>query len=283
MKIYARARYYNRQMAEVVLITGASSGIGAAAAKRLAERGIRVFGTSRRAQPARGGIEWIAMDVCNDGSVRDGVAKVIELGGNIDALVCNAGYGIFGSVEEVSLDEARAQFETNVFGVLRCVRAVLPGMRERGRGRIVVVGSLAGRAPIPFQAHYSATKAAVDALSQALSMECDPCGIRVSLVEPGDIETAFNDGVDWSCVEGSAYGEPIRQCAKVAKDSLAAAPPPDVVARVIEEALTATNPRFRYSVGPDSWNVPLARRFLPERLFHRLIARRFLKSMMNRD
>lgn len=264
-------------MAKVVLITGASSGIGAAAAVRLAKQGFRVFGTSRRPRPTRDDIEWIEMDVRDDDSVRGGVEAVIEREGRIDALVCNAGYGVFGSIEEVTLEAAKAQFETNLFGVLRCVSVVLPGMRERGRGRIVVVGSLAGRAPIPFQAHYSATKAAVDALSQALSMECEPCGIRVSLVEPGDIETAFNDRVDWSGVEGSVYGEPIRQCAKVAKDSLAAAPPPDVVARVIEEALTATNSRFRYSVGPDSWNVPLARRFLPERLLHRLIAKRFLK------
>lgn len=272
----ARTRYYNRQMAEVVLITGASSGIGAAAAARLAICGLRVFGTSRRAQPARDDVEWIEMDVCDDESVRDGVANIIETAERIDALVCNAGYGIFGSIEEVTLEEARAQFETNFFGVLRCVRAVLPAMRERRRGRIVVVGSLAGRAPIPFQAHYSATKAAVDALAQALSLECAPFGIRVSLVEPGDIETAFNDHVEWPTVNASVYGEHVRRCAKVAREAMKGAPSPDVVARVIEKALTAPNPGFRYPVGPDSWNVPLARRFLPERVFHWLIARRFL-------
>lgn len=265
-------------MTNIVLITGASSGIGAAAAARLAKRGFRVFGTSRRARSAHDNIEWIEMDVCDDDSVRGGVEQVIAKAERIDALVCNAGYGIFGSIEEVTLDKAKAQFETNLFGVLRCARAVLPGMRERQNGRIVVVGSLAGRAPIPFQAHYSATKAALDALAQALSMECKPCGVQVSLVEPGDIRTAFNDHVDWSWSEASVYGEPVRQAARVARAAMKQAPPPDVIARIIEEALTVVRPRFRYSVGPDSWNVPLARRFLSEGLFHRLIARRFLRK-----
>jgi NAD(P)-dependent dehydrogenase (short-subunit alcohol dehydrogenase family) len=139
-----------------VLITGASSGIGAAAAALLAERGFRVFGSSRnidRARERMSNVTWLRMDVTDERSVEDGLATIADAAGGIDALVCCAGFGIFGSIEETSLDRARAQFETNFFGTLIPIRAVLPAMRGRRAGRIVVVGSLAGRAPIPFQAH----------------------------------------------------------------------------------------------------------------------------------
>ena len=133
------------------------------------------------------------MDVTDERAVNAGVKDVLARAGRIDALVAAAGYGIFGSVEETSLARARAQFETNVIGTLAVLRAVLPGMRARGAGRIVVVGSLAGRAPIPFQAHYSASKAALDGLVTALVNELHGTGVSASLVEPGDIRTAFND------------------------------------------------------------------------------------------
>jgi NAD(P)-dependent dehydrogenase (short-subunit alcohol dehydrogenase family) len=176
----------------VVLITGASSGIGAATAALLAEQGFTVFGASRKPPVAGGSARFVAMDVRDEASVRAGIAAVVAETGALDALVCNAGFGIFGSLEETSLDRARAQVDTNVFGTLNAIRAALPPMRERRKGRIVVVGSLAGRAPIPFQAHYSASKAALDALTLALRLEVAPFGIGVSLVEPGDIRTGFN-------------------------------------------------------------------------------------------
>jgi NAD(P)-dependent dehydrogenase (short-subunit alcohol dehydrogenase family) len=147
-------------------------GIGAASASLLATHGFTVVGTSRRApDPAPAGVSWIAMDVRDEASVDAAVRGVLSRHGRIDVLVCNAGFGIFGAIEDVALDRARAQFETNVFGTLAPIRAILPAMRAAGGGRIVVVGSLAGRAPIPFQAHYSMTKSAVDALVLALRME----------------------------------------------------------------------------------------------------------------
>ena len=150
-----------------VLITGASSGIGEATAQHLSARGWRVFGTSRREQPAStgGDVRFVVMDVGDEDSVRRGFDQVLEESGGLDAVICNAGMGIYGAVEDVSIEAAMAQFQTNFFGVLRVLRATLPGMRERGSGRVILVGSLAGRAPIPFQAHYSASKAAIDALS----------------------------------------------------------------------------------------------------------------------
>src|SRR4030095_9149657 len=178
-----------------VLITGAEAGISAAAADLLARPGFRVAGTSRdpeRAAQRAPQIEWVSMDVRDDASVVEGVKQAIDRVGTLDALLCNAGIGVFGSVEEVPLYAAREQFETNWFGTLRVLRASLPELRRRGSGRIAIVGSLAGRAPIPFQAHYSASKAALEALALALHNELFGTGVSVSLIEPGDIRTGFN-------------------------------------------------------------------------------------------
>jgi len=263
-----------------VLITGASSGIGAAAAGRLASRGDRVFGTSRRPGPdADPAVEWVAMDVGDEASVEKGVAAVKEQGGELDAVVCCAGFGIFGSVEETPLDAAERQLDTNFFGVLRVLRAVLPDLRAAaargGDPRVLLVGSLAGRAPIPFQAHYSASKAAVDALALALRSELRPHGVRVSLIEPGDIDTPFNDAMEWGDASGSPYQASLEACEQVIRESLPKAPKPDVVARAIEKALDARNPRVRYAVGADSVLVPIGRRLLPDWLNLRLIRSHF--------
>jgi len=265
-------------MMPTALVTGASSGIGAATARLLADRGFRVFGTSRNPEgltETAGHVSWVALDVCDDESVTKAVAQVLDSGRRIDALVCNAGNGIFGSVEEVPIATAIAQVDTNLFGVLRTLRAVLPHMREAGRGRIVLVGSLAGRAPIPFQAHYSASKAAVDALSLALRNEVQPLGIGVSLVEPGDINTAFNDATDWSGAGESPYGERLRESERVIRENLPRSPGPERVAEVIHRALTARRPRVRYTVGPESWMVPIGRRLLPDWLMLRFIRQHF--------
>jgi NAD(P)-dependent dehydrogenase (short-subunit alcohol dehydrogenase family) len=258
-----------------VLVTGASSGIGAATAHLLAARGFRVFGASR--SPAEGEhVLWIPMDVRDEASVAAGIAHASEAAGSLDALVCAAGYGVFGSVEETSTARARAQLETNYFGTVLPVRAILPAMRACGSGRIVIVGSLAGRAPIPFQAHYSASKAALDALVLALRSELWGTGVEVSLVEPGDIKTAFNDRMDWGgAPAASAYGDRIRRCEKVVRDSLPKAPGPEVVAGTILRALTDRRPRVRYTVGPDAIAVPLGRRLLPDVLALALIRRHF--------
>ena len=263
-----------------LLITGASSGIGAAAASALAKRGFRVFGTHRRSRPdADPEVEWLDMDVCDDASVTTGIAHVMNAAGRIDAVVCCAGFGIFGSVEDIDLEDAQRQFDTNFFGVLRVLRAVLPGLREvaanGGDARVVLVGSLAGRAPIPFQAHYSASKAAIDALSLALRIELRPLGIRVSLVEPGDIDTPFNEAMDWGDSQGSAYGEQLARCEAVIRESLPKAPGPAVVVRAIEKALTTRRPRVRYAVGADAKLVPFARRLLPDWLNLYLIRNHF--------
>jgi NAD(P)-dependent dehydrogenase (short-subunit alcohol dehydrogenase family) len=263
---------------KVVLVTGASAGIGAATARELAAHGFRVFGTSRSPQalpPGAPAIEWLALDVRDEAQVKAAVAELLARAGRLDALVCNAGFGIFGSVEEVSIADAQAQLDTNFFGVLRCLRAALPHLRAQAGGRVVLVGSLAGRAPIPFQAHYSASKAAVDALASALHNELYAHGVRVVLVEPGDIRTGFNETVDFSCADGSPYGERIARCREVVERSLDEAPPPEWVARAVRRALSARRPRFRYAVGREAPLVALGRRLLPDRLALSLIRRHF--------
>jgi len=261
-----------------VLVTGASSGIGAATADLLAARGFAVCGTSRdpeRAAQRAPHIAWVAMDVRDDASVREGVSRAIDRRGGLDALVCNAGVGIFGSIEEVPLAAAREQFETNWFGTLRVLREALPALRRARSARIAIVGSLAGRAPIPFQAHYSASKAALDSLALALHNELHDTRVRVSLIEPGDIRTAFNDATDFDLVRDSNYGERAARCREVIEQSLARAPGPELVARVILRSLTARRPRLRYAVGPDARLVSFARRWLPERFGLLLVRRHF--------
>jgi NAD(P)-dependent dehydrogenase (short-subunit alcohol dehydrogenase family) len=215
------------------------------------------------------------MDVCSDESVAEAVGEVIGQCESLDALVCNAGVGSFGSIEETSIRAAQEQFDTNYFGVLRMLRSVIPHMRGCGRGRIVLVGSLAGRAPIPFQSHYSASKAAVEATALALRNELHGSGIQVSLVEPGDINTAFNDATDFDESATSAYAERIRSAQRVIEESLPRAPGPEVVAATIQKALDARHPRTRYTVGPDAWLVPFGRRFLPDSLVLRLVRSHF--------
>src|SRR5215468_9242030 len=263
-------------MAPAVLVTGASSGIGAAAAALLARRGFAVYGASRRAPAGDApGVRWVEMDVRDDASVAAAVGRVLAGPDPLEGVVCNAGNGIFGSVEEVSIELAREQFETNFFGTLRTLRAVLPPLRRAGHGRVVVVGSLAGRAPIPFQAHYSASKAALDALVLALRNELDGSGVFASLVEPGDVATPFNDAMRWGDPAESAYGERARRVERVVRESLPRAPGPEGVARAIHRALTARRPRVRYTAGADAWLVPLGRRLLPDAWALRLIRGHF--------
>ena len=253
--------------ARTVLITGASSGLGAAMAHRMIERGWRVFGTSRKPRADENAIEWITMDVCEDASVEAGLADVFDRVEGLDGLVCNAGSGIYGPVEETGLDRARAQFETNFFGVLRVLRPVLARMRLRDSGRILLVGSLAGRAPIPFQAHYSASKAAIEALAFSLANEIEPFDLHVSLIEPGDINTAFNDVMDWGDPDpDSPYAERASACERAIRESLPKSPGPEIVANAVEHALTSNRPRLRYAVGREATLVGLGKRLLSDRL-----------------
>src|SRR5262245_34089783 len=179
----------------VVLITGASSGVGQSTARLLSQRGYRVFGTSRdpaRAEPISG-VELLSLDVRSDDSVQACVEAVFRRGGHLGVLSNNAGHELAGALEELSPDEARGQFETNFFGVVRMINAVLPFMRQRKAGQIVNVGSLSGLSPIPFLGMYSASKFALEGYTETLRQEVKPFGIRVSLTEAGFLRTPMMD------------------------------------------------------------------------------------------
>src|SRR5436190_11915177 len=172
---------------QVALVTGASSGIGEAAARELLAAGFTVYGTSRKAVAGeqRGGVTFLPLDVTDDVSVAAAVGEVLARSGHIDVLVNNAGFGVTGAAEESSVEQARALFETNVFGLMRVTRAVLPVMRAQGSGRIINVSSIVGLIPVPFMALYASSKHALEGYSESLDHEVREHGVRVLLVEPG--------------------------------------------------------------------------------------------------
>src|SRR5881227_199818 len=178
----------------VALVTGASSGIGEAAAHQLLDAGFTVYGTSRRAVAGeeRGGVVFLPLDVTDDQSVAGAVREVLDRSGRIDVLVNNAGLGIAGAAEESSIEQARALFDTNLFGSIRMTRAVLPQMREQGSGRVINISSVLGLVPAPFGAVYAATKHAIEGYSESLDHEVREHGIRVRLVEPAYTRTSFD-------------------------------------------------------------------------------------------
>jgi NAD(P)-dependent dehydrogenase (short-subunit alcohol dehydrogenase family) len=259
----------------VILVTGASAGIGRAVADRLAGHGWTVVGASRR---GAGGPGWtpVVMDVDDDRSVGDTVAAVLDRHGHIDAVVAGAGWGLSGAAEVTPLPEARAQLETNLWGAVRLVQATLPGMRERGRGHVVLISSLGGIVGLPFQAFYSASKFALEGYAEALAPEVAPFGIRVTLVEPGNVRTEFtarrrHHGGD---VASDPYAARARRAVDVMARDERDGLTPDVVAAAVERVLAAERPPLRVPVGklPERAAV-LARRLLPQRWFARLTRR----------
>ncbi len=266
---------------KAVLVVGASSGIGRACVLRLARRGHRVFGTTRcppgeveaalrRELGDSDRLEIVRMDVDDADSVDAGVRQVVERAGRIDGVVNCAGFGIGGSIEDTSDEEAKAIFETNFFGTLRVCRAVLPFMRERGSGAIVNVSSIGGRIGLPFQGLYSATKFAVEGLTESLRMEVHRFGIRVVLVEPGDFATGFTDNRRpvRRAEENGAYADAYRAALAVVEKDERGGASPEAIARLVERILVARSPRLRYTVGAAFQRIAVRlKSALPAKLF----------------
>jgi NAD(P)-dependent dehydrogenase (short-subunit alcohol dehydrogenase family) len=255
-----------------VLVTGASSGIGKAVAGHLAGRGHRVFGAQRRAGAVGVGspVEMVAMDVTDDASVERAVAAVRTRAGRIDAVVNNAGCAIMGSVEDTSIEEARAQLETNFFGVLRVCRAVLPGMRAQGSGHIINVSSLAGVLGLPFSGLYSASKFALEGMTESLRHETRRFGIRVALIEPGDFQSdlAATRRTARGAAANDAYREALARFQAQQEKDEAAAPTPEPLGPLVERILADPSPRLRYSAGMLGQRVVIPlKRLLPQSLF----------------
>ena len=234
----------------VVLVTGASSGIGRACAELLAARGYHVYGASRR--PLESTVEPIVMDVTDDASVRDAVARVIAREGRIDIVVNNAGIGIAGAIEDTSVEEAREQFEVNFFGVLRVCRAVVPVLRKQRASYIVNIGSIGGLIAIPYQGLYSASKFALEGLTESLRLEVRPFGVHVVLIEPGDHRTAFtgNRRRTADSQSNAAYNARFHRAVERMAADEQSGPGPEAVARLLLRIVRKAQPRLRYTTGP---------------------------------
>jgi NAD(P)-dependent dehydrogenase (short-subunit alcohol dehydrogenase family) len=255
--------------ARSVLVTGASAGIGRAVADRLHAAGWTVTGASRRGT-ATAGWTGLVMDVDDDDSVRSGVTAVLERKGGIDALVAAAGWLLAGAVESSSVQEAKAQIETNFWGCVRVVQQVLPAMRQQGGGRILLVSSIGGAIGIPFQAFYSASKFALEGFGESLAYEVAPFGIEVTLVQPGNVKTDFTDSRRMASAahDDQVYGQAAAKAISRMERDERNGVPADQAAAVVEKVLEARRPPRRVSVGKAGERAGLyAKRLLPFRAF----------------
>lgn len=264
-----------------VLVTGAGSGIGRAIAERLARGGWSVVATVRDRERARGltadaqraalRLEYRRLDLGSPDQI-EAFASDLEAGGGVDVLVNNAGCGVYGAVEDVGADEAARQFQVNVFGPLQLTRRLLPGLRQR-RGRIVWIGSLAGRQSLAFQGHYSATKAATAAISDALRMELKPFGVSVSCVEPGDVATGFTSARVVVARDDSVYAERARRSLAAVEHEEQTSPGPECVARAVERLVTRRRPPPRVAAGHLGRTIALFLRLAPYAAAQSVVAR----------
>jgi NAD(P)-dependent dehydrogenase (short-subunit alcohol dehydrogenase family) len=257
----------------VALVTGASSGIGEAAARALVEAGFAVYGTSRRAVAGQeqDAVTFLPLDVTDDESVAGAVREVLARSGRIDVLVNNAGLGIAGAAEESSIEQAHALFDTNVFGSIRMTRAVLPQMREQGSGRIINISSVLGLVPAPFAALYAATKHAIEGYSESLDHEVREHGIRVLLVEPAYTRTSFDANSIPADKPLAVYAGRREVLDALIAEAIRGGDEPSVVADAIVAAATGSHPKLRYPAGPLARRVSKLRRYAPSNVFDKQI------------
>lgn len=269
------------EMKKVVLITGASSGIGKATARQLLSDGYIVYGAARRVEKmsdlADEEVNIIKMDVTDDASMVRGVDRIIEEQGRIDVLVNNAGYGSYGAIEDVDITEAKRQFEVNLFGGARLTQLVLPHMRGNRHGKIINISSIGGKIYTPLGGWYHATKHALEVLSDCLRFETKQFGIDVIVIEPGGIKTEWGDIAADHLLETSGDTVYSKLSTKVAElmQSMYRNPrisDPKIIARTISKALASRNPRTRYAAGYLAKVYLFFRRILPDRKFDNMLA-----------
>jgi len=265
---------------KIALVTGASSGIGKATVKEFIDAGFTVYAASRRIEKMKDlealGARILKMDVTDNDSMEAGVKTIIENEGAVDILVNNAGYGSYGVIEDVPLDEARRQFEVNIFGLARLIQLVLPGMREKHFGRIINISSMGGKMYTPFGGWYHATKHALEGLSDSLRLEIKPFGIDVAIIEPGGIKTPWGK-IAADNLRGTSNDGAYAEAACAAADALEKRynspqmTPSSVVAETILKAASARRPKIRYAVGYGARLSIFLRGLLPDRIFDRVI------------
>ena len=263
---------------KVVLITGSSSGIGQSTAQLLAQQGFTVFATSRKPQAVEHVpiVEALPLDVRSEESVKACVDTVLARAGRLDVLVNNAGYVLAGAIEEVTIEEAKALFETNLFGTMRTVKAALPILRQQRSGTIINISSLAGLVPgPPFCGIYSASKFALEAYTEHLWREVKSFGIRVSLVEPGSIKTKLTSNRQEAAERLGDYDPWRRRAVEAMRRLEEKAPEPGLVAKTVLSIIASESPKLRYRVGKDATWLPRLRQVLPGSLFEKQLRKTF--------
>lgn len=268
-------------MANTVFITGASTGIGKAAAELFFERGWNVVATMRTPKSERNDPRWLVtkLDVTDAASIGAALKEAVAKFGRIDALVNNAGYGLVGTFESMTEEKIARQFETNVFGLMRVSRAVLPHFRKNKAGTLINVASMGGRTTFPFYSAYHATKWAVDGFSESLSFELEPIGIKVKIIEPGAIKTDFYDRSadfthDRSLIEyNNIVDKAIPRMNKVGAKGAA----PRIVADAIYAAATDNSSKLRYVVGSDAKSLLMVRAMIPNSAYRSMVKGQLFK------
>ncbi|WP_242123847.1 oxidoreductase [Sphingobium sp. Sx8-8] len=267
-------------MVKVALVTGASSGIGEATVLKLQALGYTVYGAARRVDRmqhlAQSGIRVLEMDVTDDASMQAGIDAIIGEAGRIDVLVNNAGYGSYGAIEDVPMEEGRAQFDVNVFGAVRLIQLALPHMRAQRSGTIVNITSMGGKIHTPLGAWYHGTKFALEAMSDCLRMEVQPFGIDVVVIEPGGIRTEWAGIAADKLRATSGHGPYAPQAnamavSMVGEASVKRQSPPQLIADTIGKAVTARKPKTRYAVGFGAKPMIFLRGLLSDRAFDGLM------------
>ncbi len=261
-------------MNKVVLITGGSSGIGKAIGEFLFHKGFTVYGTSRNPGKITNSVfPLIALDVRNTESIADAVEKVISISKRIDVVINNAGVGITGPIEEVSINEIKNNFETNFFGPIEVIKAVLPQMREQNSGLIINITSIAGYMGLPYRGVYSASKGALEIITEAISMEVKNFGINVVNVAPGDFATNIASGrYHAPVIQGSAYEIPYGNTLKQMDEHVDSGSNPDEMAMAIYRIINDKNPKLHYKVGAfmQKFSIVL-KRILPDRIYEKML------------
>ncbi|MGQ1784792.1 oxidoreductase [Saccharicrinis sp. GN24d3] len=267
-------------MKKVVIITGASSGIGKATAMQLIQEGYTVYGAARRVEKMNElvwtGGKAVALDITNHNQVRAEIQKIIETEGRIDVLVNNAGYAVYGPIEEITYEKARQQFEVNLFGLAEVTKAVLPTMRSQGQGTIVNVSSVGGKVYTPLGAWYHATKHALEGWSDCLRLEVNQFGINVVIIEPGVINTGFAHAMDQQLDDSiGPYKELKRIIVKMMQSTSKPGQysEPTVIAVTISKAIKTKNPKTRYAAGKMAKQSLLGRKLLSDKGFDKMFLR----------
>jgi NAD(P)-dependent dehydrogenase (short-subunit alcohol dehydrogenase family) len=279
----------NMSANKVAIVTGSATGIGYETALHLAKNGFSTYATMRNLQKAKEiketadaeslPLDVIQLDVTDNVSITQAIDTVISQSRRIDVLVNNAGYGLIGSIEDMSIEELKAQYETNVFGIFRVTKAVLPHMRKQHGGSIINISSIAGRIALPLYSAYVSTKFAIEGLSESMAYELEPFGIKVAIIEPGAIKTNFRrEQAAKGSSEDSPYSSLMQSPSKAIEEMLKHRLYPEEVAKTVIQAIENPKPKLRYVVGKDAEELIELRRKSSDEDFFRIVGQSILKK-----